>query len=263
LSSPSFAVANDDPELGIFTGHLRWYEQVESTNDIAMAWADAGGAEGLVAVAGEQTRGRGRFGRTWASPAGAGLYLSALLRPPASVVSLLTIAVGVAVAEGIEASTGLTPALKWPNDVCMERPHRGWAKLGGILVEAGTAGAQVSFAVAGIGVNVGAALLPEDVEARATSIEAELGRRIDRIDVARACLRALDARYGQLKTDGGRRILDAWRRLAAATFGRRVQWEAGEVSKSGVAENIDEDGALLVRTTSGQRRVFAGEVRWL
>ena len=127
----ALAMAGDRP--GIFGRRVLWYAEVGSTNDVAAALADRGEPEGTVVVADAQSAGRGRHGRAWASPPGAGLYMSTLTRPAAHAVGLLTIAAGVAIAEGIQAATGLQPQLKWPNDIYMDG-----RKLAGILAEAGT-----------------------------------------------------------------------------------------------------------------------------
>jgi BirA family transcriptional regulator, biotin operon repressor / biotin---[acetyl-CoA-carboxylase] ligase len=114
---------------------IRWHSVVSSTMDVALAEVSNGAAEGRTIVAGEQTDGRGRRGRTWASPAGAGLYCSIILRPPADTLNggllpLLTLAIGVGVREGLRTATGLSAELKWPNDLLVGR-----RKLAGILAE--------------------------------------------------------------------------------------------------------------------------------
>ena len=100
-------------------------------------------------IADTQTAGRGRQGRSWCSPPGAGLYVSVVMRPPLRAVPLLTVGAGVAIAEGIRAATGLTPALKWPNDV-----YVGARKLAGILAEAGSIPGGAQHVVLGFGINV-------------------------------------------------------------------------------------------------------------
>ena len=134
----ALAMAGDRP--GMFGRRVLWYAEVGSTNDVAATLADRGEPEGTVVVADAQSAGRGRHGRAWASPPGAGLYLSAVTRPAAHAVGLLTIAAGVAIADGILAATGLQPQLKWPNDIYMDR-----RKLAGILAEAGTSSAGVQY----------------------------------------------------------------------------------------------------------------------
>lgn len=247
--------------LGIFGGRILWYPEVGSTNDVALSLAEAGEAEGGVVVADAQTAGRGRRGRVWVSPPGAGIYVSVVLRPPSPVAAVLTLAAGVAVAEGIEAATGLSARVKWPNDVYVESPPgvTGTRKLAGILAEATSRGTVV----VGIGINVQPAAYPPDVASRATSIESELGRAVDRGLVLAECLTALAARYQAVRAGRSDAVVSAWRSRAASTFGRVVAWDAGGTIHQGVAHDVDVDGALLVRTTGGLVRVVSGEVRWV
>jgi BirA family transcriptional regulator, biotin operon repressor / biotin---[acetyl-CoA-carboxylase] ligase len=243
---------------GIFAGQVLWYAEVGSTNDVAASLADRGEPEGAVVVADAQSAGRGRHGRAWASPPGAGLYMSMVVRPAAHAVGLLTIAAGVALADGVHAATGLRPQLKWPNDV-----YIGGRKLAGILAEAGTSTSGVQHVVLGCGINLMPAAYPAEVAARATSIESELGRPIDRGLLLVECLAALHARYCQLQSNARASVIAGWRDRAVSTFGRRVEWDVAGVTRHGVAEDIDENGALLVRDGSTRARVISGEVRWL
>ena len=259
----SAALTANEHRLGIFAGRVRWYEEVGSTNDLVLSWADAGGEEGLAAIADAQTSGRGRLGRRWSSPPGAGIYLSVLLRPARSVLPLLTLTAGVVVAEAIQAASGLAVSLKWPNDVCIEAGTSGWLKIAGILAEAGTTSTGGNYAIVGIGINVRTAMYPPEVAVRATSLEAELGRPVDRSMLVVECLSAFAQRYAQLKGYGEARILDEWRRRASATLARTVEFDADATVQRGVAHGIDDEGALLVRTGDGVRRVVSGEVRWL
>jgi BirA family transcriptional regulator, biotin operon repressor / biotin---[acetyl-CoA-carboxylase] ligase len=252
------ALAEAAPRLGAFGRNIQWYHTVTSTNDVAARLAEQGADAGVVIVADAQTAGRGRHGRTWASPAGAGLYVSTILRPPGEHVRLVPIAAGVAVAEGVEASTGLAPALKWPNDV-----YVGSRKLAGILAEGGTSPNGRAHAVLGFGINVLPAAYPPDVAARATSLETELGRRVDRGLVLACCLRALASRYADLCDGRVADVIAAWRGRAATTLGRQVEWTSEGAMQRGVAENIDADGALVVRTDGAVVRVSSGEVRWI
>jgi BirA family biotin operon repressor/biotin-[acetyl-CoA-carboxylase] ligase len=249
--------------LGIFAGRVRTFDEVTSTSDVVAGWADAGGEEGLVAVADRQSRGRGRLGRSWSSPAGAGIYLSVLLRPPASAIPLLTLAAGVAINEGIEAAAGLETLLKWPNDVCVPSADGSWRKLAGILAEARSGADGVRHVVLGIGINVLTASHPPDVSHRATSLEQETGRAIERTTVIVECLSALARTYRALLAGDRAPLLDAWTVRAKATFGRAVIWEDGTGEVHGTVDGVDASGALLLRTTDGLRRVTAGEVRWI
>jgi BirA family biotin operon repressor/biotin-[acetyl-CoA-carboxylase] ligase len=245
-------LARTDSRRGGFGAQARWYPELTSTNDIAAKWAESGAAEGALVIGDAQTAGRGRQGRTWASPAAAGLYLSLVLRPVESSLPLLTIAAGVAVAEGIEAATGLRPTLKWPNDA-----YVGARKLAGLLAEG--AGAAV---IMGIGINLMPAAYPPDIAARATSLEGELGRPIERGLLLGEILSSMHARYGELQAGRTPAIIAAWRARAAAMLGRPVRWTSAGRDVAGIAETIDDRGALLVRTATGIERIISGEVQW-
>ena len=174
---------------------VRWHASVPSTMDVAAALASEGAAHGVVVVAEEQTAGRGRRGSTWSSPPGAGLYFSFIARPAdAATLSLLTLAAGVGVREGIAAASGLAAGLKWPNDLTVGR-----RKLAGILAEGLAIGTGNQAIVIGVGVNVQPAAYPPDVAARATSIEGELGRAVDRDALFAAILDALWHRLATLE----------------------------------------------------------------
>ena len=215
-------------------------------------------AEGFVVVAGEQTAGRGRRGHRWFSPPGSGLYVSVVLAPararvdPLRATLLLTLAAGVGIAEGIVAATGLRPDLKWPNDLQVAR-----RKLAGILAEG--AANQV---VLGYGINIAAAAFPPELQDRTTSLESELGRDVDRVDVLVETLAALAARYADLLDGRFDAILDAWRALSPSAAGRRVSWTTNAGHLSGVTAGIDDHGALLVRVDDRIERVVAGELSW-
>jgi BirA family biotin operon repressor/biotin-[acetyl-CoA-carboxylase] ligase len=239
--------------LGPMAGRLAWYADLASTNTLALTQAEHGADEGSVIAAGMQTAGRGRLGRAWVSPPGAGIYASVILRPSMRVVPLMTLASGVAIAEGIAASTGLQTELKWPNDI-----YAGGRKLGGILAEAAP-----SHVVIGFGINVLPAALPPEVAARATSIERELGRAVDRGLVLAECLAALWARYQDLEAYRERDVLDAWRARGAASMGKPITWEHDGRVETGRATGIDAAGALLMQTDGGAVRIASGEVRWV
>jgi BirA family biotin operon repressor/biotin-[acetyl-CoA-carboxylase] ligase len=238
---------------------LRWHASLPSTMDAAARLAQDGAAHGVVVVAEEQTKGRGRRGTTWASPPGAGLYFSFIARPSAPpeaggvpTQSLLTLAAGVAVRDGILAATGLGADLKWPNDLLAGR-----RKLAGILAEGLAIGTPDQAVIVGVGVNVQPAAYPPELRARATSIESELGQRIDRGRLLSEILISLWDRLALLGQSPGD-ILQAWRAASPNAIGTRVEWEG----RSGVTAGIDDHGALLVKTTSGVERLIAGELHW-
>ena len=255
------AVTGARSRLGRLASPLVWYDEIPSTNTEASRMAERGAAEGWTVGAERQSAGRGRHGRTWASPPGAGLYVSIVLRPPAHAVPLLTLAVGVGVADGIGAASGAGARVKWPNDVYLgSSPLHG--KVAGVLAESGVSGTRVDHVVVGIGINVQAAALPPDVARRATSLEGELGRPVERGAVFAEVCAAVWQRYRQLLDGDARGVLDAWRARGATTFGRRVEWDAPGGLKTGRAADIDASGALVVETARGPVLVSSGEVRW-
>lgn len=243
--------------LGPFAHEARWYSDVPSTNDIAAAWAERGASEGCVVVADTQSAGRGRQGRHWASPAGAGLYVSTVLRPTDQALPLLTIAAGLGLAEGIQAATALVPELKWPNDAFM-----GGRKVAGVLAEA-TSSSAGTCVVLGFGINVSIAAYPPDVAGLATSLEQQRGEPVEGGRVLVECLSALAHRYLDLAEGRRDAVLDAWRGRASGSIGRRVRWSDASGPREGGVDGIDDAGALVVRSETGPTRITAGEVQWL
>ena len=220
-------------------------------------------------VADAQTAGRGRYGRVWESPAGSGLYVSVLLTPaqaaedPMRATMLVTLMAGVAIAEGIEATTGLRAGLKWPNDLLVGR-----RKLSGILSEAASVGGEagavrLDTVVVGFGINVSPAAFPRELSDRVTSIESELGRAFDRATVLAGTLAALSARYEDLLAGRFDAILDAWRLRAPSATGAKVRWTTPDGEHHGVTAGIDDRGALRVRVGDRVERIVAGELTWL
>jgi BirA family biotin operon repressor/biotin-[acetyl-CoA-carboxylase] ligase len=255
------ALAEASPRLGRFR-RVRFRSEVESTNDLALALAGDGEPEGTVVLADLQRAGRGRRGRAWFSPPGAGLYASAILRPaaPPEGLPLVTIAAGVAAARAVRSVAALPVELKWPNDVVIGRP---WRKLGGVLCEAAGSGSGIDAVVVGIGINLLHAAYPGDLASRATSIETELGRSIERPPVLVALLESLSSVVEWLHGGQHEVICDAWRQFARAGLGgAAVRWHDREGDRRGRARDIDHDGALLVESESGSARLVAGEVFW-
>ncbi len=230
---------------------LHWFDQLTSTNDIAQAFAEAGAPEGTAVLAGEQTGGRGRLGRRWASPPG-GLWLSVVLRPspPATEWPRFGFAASVAATSAIEAVTQIPVRLKWPNDLIVEG-----RKLGGVLVEA--TGAYVVVGI-GINVNVRRDLLPPEIRPVATSLLEWVGHPVDLVELTQEVLRALE-RYYQLVQDDPHAVLEQWK-VRSVTLGRQVRVIDSAQAFEGVAESVDDQGALIVRTDTGLRRVFASDV---
>jgi BirA family biotin operon repressor/biotin-[acetyl-CoA-carboxylase] ligase len=248
-----------------------------STNDHAARLASGGAPEGTLVVANAQTAGRGRLGHTWFSPPGAGLYVSAVLRPadhgPDSArrtIPLLTLMAGVALAGGLRAASGVRARIKWPNDIVVERGRAHgahgciWPKVAGILAEGSATGVELQHVILGYGVNVSRVEYPAEIAGRATSLEDEAGREVDRMTVLVETLAALSHEYAALAAGDARDLLSRWRALSPSCEGAAVSWTRGGEQREGVTAGLDGDGALLVRTRPGAiEAVRAGEVTWL
>ncbi len=243
-------------------GRLRYLGEVGSTNDEALRLAELGAADGTAVFADVQRAGRGRLGRSWFSPAGAGLYVSVVVRPcdwPGGL-PLVTRGAGVASARGVAAVSGLPVELKWPNDLVVGRP---WRKLGGVLSEALGAGAQADAVVVGIGINLRSAAYPPDVAERAASIEVELGRPVDRGRLLVAVLREFERVISRMRAEGAAWLIDEWRRHGGAGLRRApVRWQDHGRWRSGAAVDLAPDGALVVEVDGSRDRIVSGEVLW-
>ena len=233
---------------------------IDSTNTECKRRAMAGAEDGLVILAEEQTEGRGRKGRSFQSPRGKGLYLSALLRPKLSPAQVgdMTAWVAVAVCDGIEAACGVRPRIKWTNDLVLNGK-----KLCGILTELGLESETYSldYLVTGIGVNVNH--MPEDfdeeVRAIATSLAQELGRPVRRAELAAQIIRALDQMYAGFP-ENKQRYLERYR-IDCLTPGNQVQLYTPASRQEAYALSIDDEFRLVVEYSDGRREALsAGEV---
>ncbi|HJW84699.1 MAG TPA: biotin--[acetyl-CoA-carboxylase] ligase [Anaerolineae bacterium] len=233
---------------------------VGSTNDAARVLGERGAPHATLVVADDQTTGRGRLGRSWTMPPLSGLALSILVRPDlaASRVNRLTMLAGLAAAEGIEQATGLAVDLKWPNDVVIQNAQRKVRKLGGILCESALVGEQIDYAVVGIGLNLNFDFADQpELSETATSVMLHAGHEVDRLRVLAAVIERFAARFADLHSD---RLRVVWAERLL-TLGRRVEARAGAATWIGLAEAVDGDGALLLRTDDGTlRRLQAADV---
>lgn len=244
------------------TRPFKFAAQVSSTQDIAQAWAlddDRPAPQGAVVICEEQTVGRGRQGRKWIASAGNSIMFSTVLRPvlPPEHVTRCTMAGGLAVADVVAPLIGDGFALKWPNDALV----RG-KKLCGILAEAVWLGDDLAAVILGIGLNVRTDFNGLDFAYTAASLEVETGHVYDRHELLRDLLTRLDHWAAQVADAG---IVAAWR-TRLGTLGKRVTVTTSPTTFpsptfEGVAEDVDEAGALLVRLDDGElRRVVAADV---
>jgi BirA family biotin operon repressor/biotin-[acetyl-CoA-carboxylase] ligase len=240
--------------------------ETTSTNDVATRAAREGAPHGATWVAERQTKGRGRRGHAWLSPAGEGLLFSVLVRVPCAPARIPPIALvaGLAVRDAVAAASGASIAIKWPNDVLV-----GGRKIAGVLVEAVTAGSRVDAIVIGIGINVHTRSFPPDIADTATSIALVSSSSSprsasplppDRASILANVLAVLD-RDVHVVVGRGLGLLRGRLEQSDSLRGHRVRSDTGE---EGLASGIDDDGRLLVRRDDGVlTRWSAGEVHLL
>ena len=237
---------------------LYWYDTIDSTNNRAKEMAKAGAPAGTVLIAGSQTGGRGRMGRSFSSPEGMGVYLSVILRPDCKADALmhLTCAAAVAACRAVERASGISPGIKWINDlVC------GKEKLGGILTEMSVnSKGFADWAVVGIGINCRQAKedFPPELQDMATSLRLQAGKPCSPALLAARLTDALFEMNAILFQK--KQLIDIYRQRCV-TLGQRVLMVRGDESAYGLALDVDEDGGLLVRLDDGTEKVVnSGEV---
>lgn len=235
---------------------IHYFDVVPSTNDVALQLAANGAAEGTAVVAESQTKGRGRFGRSWFSPPGRNLILSLVLRPSLTPgrASQLGIMTAVSVAVSLRRLFDLPALIKWPNDIYI----RG-RKAGGILTELSAELDRVHHAVVGIGLNLNLEerQIPANLRPNCTSVQIETGQKCDRIEVTACFLNELERRYRRLLKEGFSPIIDEWMDLSL-TLGHRIEAVSEGRKWTGYAIGLDEDGGLLLRLDSGVTTKISG-----
>jgi BirA family biotin operon repressor/biotin-[acetyl-CoA-carboxylase] ligase len=242
-------------------GLYRYLETTGSTNDDARAMGAAGAPHGSLVVAETQTCGRGRHDRIWVSPPATGIYATLLLRPglPPEQTPLISIAAAVAVAEAVRQTTGLVPAIKWPNDLLVNT-----RKVAGILTEASTTASTVEFVLTGIGINVNTPVdaLPVRPLFPATSLAVETGGPVSRAALLAALLGRFEYWLDGLRNGACAALTARWMDYACTT-GRAVAVKDMPGEVSGIVRGIAPDGALLLQTGDGRIvRILSGDLRF-
>ena len=244
---------------GLLGSRIHARRSVASTNDEAFDLARAGAPEGTLVVADAQTGGRGRLGRKWDSPAGMGLWFSLVLRPDveARQSCLISLVGALGVASALRKVYGVGAAVKWPNDVVVKS-----RKICGILAETELKAGRTRFIVMGVGVNVlqGPEDFGPDLAKSATSLKIETGRAVKRARVLADLLGALEEKYLQYLAEG---FGEARKQLLALSpvVGKYARVRTGHKEVEGTALDIDENGALILRTDSGHLlTIVAGDV---
>ncbi|MDP4183496.1 MAG: biotin--[acetyl-CoA-carboxylase] ligase [Bacillota bacterium] len=253
-------------KTNILGKHIHYMETVDSTNIYARNMAIDGALEGTVVIADAQITGRGRLGRSWSSAAKKGIWMSVVLRPGISPeeVQIITIGASVAVVKAIFTVTGIRAGIKWPNDIILEGK-----KLCGILTEMNSEIERVNFLILGIGINVNhnPEDFPEDIRSIATSLkifsENNFNNNVKlftRSDIIKELLFELENLYIKINKGDLKEIIDEWKEYSV-TLGKHVKVLYRSAEYSGIAEDIKEDGRLIVNCEDGiVREIFSGEV---
>ncbi len=234
--------------------HCIELDECDSTNDEAARLARAGARHGTVVIARAQRAGRGREGRAWASPRDAGIYLSAIVRPPLSLVDVppMTLAIGIGLCDAVRAM-GAPAVLKWPNDALVHGK-----KLAGVLVESHSQGHRLDAVIIGIGVNL-AGPLPAEVQATAITLEQAAGAPVERGAFLAQLLGQVERWIERYIASGLSIIAPAWHDRMATGISARACVDG--VDLLGEVAGLDGDGALLLRDVAGAlHRVRSGDV---
>ena len=237
-------------------------DQTTSTNTLIMDTPEYLDNHGLVIVADHQTAGKGRIGRKWASIPGAQLQFSVVVHPtlPKEQIPVMSLLVGVVVAETLEEKLGLKPTLKWPNDVLLDG-----RKVCGILLELKTLRPKEPLLAIGIGLNcLGSPEdFPPELQDILTTLQANTSAQVDREEILTSLLARMETEYQELVEGGKAALLERWR--ARANFSnQQVRFPTSKGPQVGVVEGVSEDGFLLVKTDEGEGwALSSGELEWL
>jgi len=242
----------------LFGKRIYHFFKTDSTNRIALELGHAGEPEGAVVLAEEQTAGRGRAGRAWHSERAAGIYVTLLLRPRLAPVQapLLTMMAGLSTHAAIQAQTGHTLELKWPNDLLINGK-----KVGGILTEMHAEPGQVRFVIVGIGLNVNQEKFTGELGTIATSLRIETGKQQSRLELLVRLLREFENDYNQFLREGAASVTEKFAAISSYAQGKRVRVANGTESFAGTTAGLGPEGLLRVKRDDGEMvTVIAGDV---
>jgi len=231
------------------------YDVVDSTMDVALGLAEANISEGACVFSEGQKHGRGRVGRQWQSPKHKGIYFSCVLRPDIipNESPKITLMAAVALARAIREETSTGAQIKWPNDILI-----GGKKVCGILTEMNAETDRVKFIILGVGVNANG--IGKSLVRGATTLQEEIGHKVNRIGLAQSILKSLDEQYRLFIKKGFKEIIREWKELSA-TLGRHVKVKDRGRTIEGQAVDVDKDGALVIRRDHGfLERILAGDI---
>ena len=240
------------------------HDSIDSTNTRAKQLAEEDAVEGTLVVSDRQTAGKGRRGRKWDSESGVGIYMSLILRSSVSPVKVsgLTLISALALAEAIKEVCGVSPQIKWPNDIVL-----GKKKICGILTEMSSEMNFIHYAVVGIGINANTELFPEEISKKASSIMLESGNRVDRAELIAKTMEIFGGYYKKfLEAESLAPFIEKYDSMLAnkdnevqILYGMAEDADRSKI-EYGTAKGIDCEGALIVETEHGVRNIVSGEV---
>jgi BirA family transcriptional regulator, biotin operon repressor / biotin---[acetyl-CoA-carboxylase] ligase len=231
---------------------VRYFSQIDSTNDVALKWMKNGAIDGSLVVADEQVKGKGRLGRVWHTPPGTALIVSVILHPRVEYLPQITMLGALAIYDMLKHLGIEQVGIKWPNDVMLKS-----LKVSGILPEAVWDDGKLIGVVLGMGINVRIDFSNTELVSSAISIEPVLGQHVERLDLLTDLLARVDYWSTRLGSDN---LFDTWK-SRLVTLGQNVRVKIADQEVIGLAENVDRDGTLLVCRENGQlERVIAGDI---
>ncbi|NQX64853.1 biotin--[acetyl-CoA-carboxylase] ligase [Paenibacillus alba] len=235
------------------------YGAVDSTQTIAHALVASGAPEGTIVLAEEQTAGRGRMGRAWHSPPGKGIWMSMVLTPrvPVYFMPQLTLLSAVALCRSIQKVCQVEIGIKWPNDLLIKGK-----KVSGILLESSGEDERLKYVIAGIGISVNLKTedYPEELRNIATSLAIESGQEISREHLVQAFLQEFEDLYALYMDKGFAPIRLLWEALSV-TLKRPIRTYSPSGPIEGIADSLDDSGALTVITANGEKiKIYSGDI---
>jgi len=240
----------------LFGRNLIYLSTVDSTNQKAKLLIKEGVVSGTVVIADEQTAGRGRLNRNWLSEPGKNLLFSVIIKPTIAneQIGVISLYAGLAVAKAIEEALQIKPVCKWPNDLLL-----GEKKFCGILSEAIFEDNELVGVVVGIGINVNQLNFPEEIREKATSLQRELGKEINRFELLNFVLNKMEYYYNKIQKGSINLIIKEWVHYTKM-FGQNISVKQNKEEIRGIALRLAEDGGLIISTAKGELKVLAGDV---
>lgn len=238
--------------------HIKYFTSTDSTNNQAKKLATQGAPDGTIVISEEQNGGRGRLSRSFFSPKYKGIWFSVILRPKflPQEAPKCTLMAAVAIAKAIREVTGLDIGIKWPNDILYDNK-----KLVGILTEMNAEMDCINYIVIGMGINVNIPFeeIPDDIKDKATSLSIITDKQVPRLKLLHKILYNLEQLYIEAQKQGFKAILDEWRKYSV-TLKQNIKVIGTNETYTGIALDIDDEGALLVDVDGKIKRVLAGDV---